>query len=45
MNVSGDSAQDPAAELERQRQAVQALNESSQLRYDAAQNAANSLTP
>src|ERR1700754_2746161 len=43
-DVSGDSAQDPAAELERQREAVQALNDSSQLRYDAAQTAANSLT-
>jgi hypothetical protein len=45
VDVSGDGAQDPAAELERERQAVQALNDSSQLRYDAAQNTANSLTP
>jgi hypothetical protein len=45
VDVSGDSAPDPAAELERQRQAVQALNDASQLRYDAAQNTANSLTP
>jgi hypothetical protein len=45
VDVSGDSGQDPAAELERQRQAVQALNDASQLRYDAAQNTANSLTP
>jgi hypothetical protein len=45
VDVSGDGTQDPAAELERERQAVQALNDASQLRYDAAQNTANSLTP
>jgi hypothetical protein len=36
---------DPAAELERQRQAVEALQNGSQQGYDAAMNTANSLTP
>ena len=40
-----DASVDPAAELERQRQAVQALQEGSQQSYDAAQNTAGSLTP
>lgn len=44
-DVSSDTAQDPAAELERQRQAVQALQDGSQQSYDAAMNTANSLTP
>jgi hypothetical protein len=36
---------DPSVELERQRQAVQALQDGSQQGYDAAMNTANSLTP
>jgi len=45
VDVSGEATPDPAAELEHQRQAVQALNDASQQRYDALQNTANSLTP
>jgi hypothetical protein len=36
---------DPAAELERERQAAQALQDGSQAGFDAAMNTANSLTP
>jgi hypothetical protein len=36
---------DPAAELERQRQAVQALQDGSQQGFDAAIHTADSLTP
>ena len=45
MGAPSDTSVDPAAELERQRQAVQALQEGSQQSYDAAQNTAGSLTP
>ena len=45
VGVPGDTSVDPAAELERQRQAVQALQDGSQQSYDAALNTANSLTP
>jgi hypothetical protein len=45
VDVSGDTTPDPAAELERQRQASQAPQDASQQRYDALQGAANSLTP
>ena len=45
VGVPGDTSVDPAAELERQRQAVQALQNGSQQSYDAAMNTANSLTP
>ena len=45
VGVPGDTSVDPAAELERQRQAVQALQDGSQQGYDAAMNTANSLTP
>ena len=45
VGAPGDTSVDPAAELERQRQAVQALQEGSQQSYDAAKNTANSLTP
>jgi hypothetical protein len=43
--VPGDTSVDPSVELERQRQAVQALQDGSQQGYDAAMNTANSLTP
>ena len=36
---------DPAAELEAQRQAVEALNDISQLQYDASMSAAGNFTP
>jgi hypothetical protein len=42
LGVPSDQAQDPAAELARERQAVQALNDVSQLRYDALMNTASS---
>jgi hypothetical protein len=45
VSVPGDAAQDPAADLERQRQAVQALQEGSQARFGAEIGAANSYTP
>jgi hypothetical protein len=45
VDVSGDTAPDPAAELEIQKQASQALQDASQQRYDALQNTANSITP
>lgn len=45
VGVPGDTSVDPAAELEHQRQAVQALQDGSQQGYDAAMNTANSLTP
>ena len=45
VGVPGDASVDPATELERQRQAVQALHDGSQQSYDAAMNTANSLTP
>ena len=45
VGAPSDTSVDPAAELERQRQAVQALQEGSQQSYDAAQNTAGSLTP
>ena len=45
VGAAGDTSVDPAAELERQRQAVQALQDGSQQSYDAAMNTANSLTP
>ena len=45
VGAAGDAPVDPATDLERQRQAVQALQDSSQLRYGAATNAANSYTP
>jgi hypothetical protein len=41
----GDTSVDPAAELERQRQASQALQDGSQQIHGAAMNTANSLTP
>ncbi|TMK98694.1 MAG: hypothetical protein E6G41_17760 [Actinobacteria bacterium] len=40
--VPSDQAQDPAADLERERQAVQALNDASQQRFDSELNTANS---
>jgi hypothetical protein len=45
VGVPGDASVDPAAELERQRQAVQALQDGSQQMHDAAMNTANSYTP
>jgi hypothetical protein len=45
VGVSGDTSVDPSAELERERQAAQALQDGSQAGYDAAMNTANSLTP
>jgi hypothetical protein len=45
VGVPGDTSVDPAAELERQRQAVQALQDGSQQGYDAAIHTADSLTP
>ena len=45
VGAPSDTSVDPAAELERQRQAAQALQEGSQQSYDAAQNTAGSLTP
>ena len=46
VDVTGDNAaQDPAADYERDRQAGQALNDASQMRYDALQNTANSMNP
>jgi len=45
VGVSGDTPVDPAAELERQRQAVQALQDGSQAIHDANMGAANSYTP
>jgi hypothetical protein len=41
----GETSVDPAAELERERQAAQALQDGSQAGFDAAMNTANSLTP
>jgi len=43
--VSGDTSVDPAAELEHQRQASQALQDAAQQSHDAAIDTANSLTP
>jgi hypothetical protein len=43
--LPGDTSVDPAAELERERQAAQALQDGSQQSFDAAMNTANSLTP
>jgi hypothetical protein len=43
--VSDDTSVDPAAELERQRQAVQALQDGSQAIYDANMGTASSYTP
>jgi len=43
--VPDDTSVDAAGQLERQRQAVQALQDGSQQSFDAAMNAANSLTP
>ena len=43
--VPDDTSVDAAAQLERQRQAVQALQDGSQQSFDAAMNTANSLTP
>jgi hypothetical protein len=45
VGVPGDTSVDPAAELERQRQAVQALQDGSQQGFDAAIHTADSLTP
>jgi hypothetical protein len=45
VGVPDDTSADPAAELERQRQASQALQDTSQQSYDAAMNSANSYTP
>jgi hypothetical protein len=45
VGVAGDTSGDPAAELERQRQASQALQNGSQQIHDAAMNTAGSLTP
>jgi hypothetical protein len=45
VGIAGDTTVDPATDLERQRQAAQALQDSSQLSYDAAMNTANSYTP
>jgi hypothetical protein len=45
VDVSGDTATDPAAELELQRQTSQALQDAAQERYNALQNTANSITP
>ena len=43
--VPGDTSVDPAAELARERQAAQALQDASQQSFDAGMNTANSLTP
>ena len=45
VDVPGDTSVDPAAELERQRQAVQALQDGSQAIHDAEMGTANSYTP
>jgi len=45
VGVAGDTSGDPAAELERQRQASQAVQNGSQQIHDAAMNTAGSLTP
>jgi hypothetical protein len=45
VGVAGDTSADPAAQLERDREAGQALQNGSQAGYDAAMNTANSLTP
>jgi hypothetical protein len=45
VGAPGDTSVDPAVELERQRQAAQALQEGSQEGFDAAMGTANSLTP
>jgi hypothetical protein len=45
VGVPGDTSVDPAAELERQRQAVQALQDGSQAIYDANMGTASSYTP
>jgi hypothetical protein len=43
--VPGDTSVDPAAELEHQRQASQALQDAAQQSHGAAIDTANSLTP
>jgi hypothetical protein len=45
VGVSGDTSVDPAAELEHQRQASQALQDAAQQSHGAAIDTANSLTP
>ena len=45
VGVPRDTSVDPAAELERERQAAQALQDASQQSFDAAMNTANSYTP
>ena len=45
VGVAGDTSVDPAAELERERQASQALQDGSQQGFDAAMHTANSYTP
>ena len=45
VGVAGDTSVDPAAELARDRQASQALQDGSQQSFDAAMHTANSYTP
>jgi hypothetical protein len=45
MGVPSDTSADPAADLERDRQAAQALQDGSQQSFDAEMGTANSLTP
>lgn len=45
VGVAGGTSGDPAAQLERDRQASQALQDASQERFGAAIGAANSYTP
>ena len=45
VDAPGDTAQDPAADYEHDRQAAQALNDASQQNYNALQDTAHNLTP